>query len=117
MAIDCRQSKTATAFGCILAGEMISRKSSRRSPLAFSKIKASSFILDGEAVAVDAQGKPSFQMLQNRSSLPPGWSLAYYCFDLLHLNGEDLKHRPLQERRALLEKLLGKSGVLLSQSL
>jgi DNA ligase D-like protein (predicted ligase) len=82
-----------------------------------SKTKASSFILDGEAVAVDAQGKPSFQMLQNRSSLPPGWSLAYYCFDLLHLNGEDLKNHPLKERRGLLEGILGNSGVLLSQSL
>jgi ATP-dependent DNA ligase len=73
--------------------------------------------LDGEAVAVDEQGRPSFQMLQNRSSLPPGWSLVYYAFDLLHLNGKDLKGRPLKERRALLEKLLGNSGVLLSQSL
>jgi DNA ligase D-like protein (predicted ligase) len=82
-----------------------------------SKIDESSFVLDGEAVAVDAQGKPSFQMLQNRSSFPPGWSLVYYAFDLLHLNGKDLKARPLSERRALLEKLLGNSGVLLSQSL
>jgi DNA ligase D-like protein (predicted ligase) len=82
-----------------------------------SRIKASSFILDGEAVAVDEQGKPSFQMLQNRGSLPRGWSLAYYCFDLLHLNGEDLKNHPLKERRGLLEGILGDSGVLLSQSL
>jgi bifunctional non-homologous end joining protein LigD len=81
-----------------------------------SKIKESSFILDGEAVAVDEQGKPSFQILQNRASLPSGWSLAYYCFDLLHLNGQDLKGRPLRERRALLERLLGNSGVLFSQS-
>src|SRR5947209_5007429 len=57
---------------------------------AVSKINGS-FILDGEAVAVDAQGKPSFQMLENRSSLPPGWSLAYYAFDLLHLDSQDLK--------------------------
>ena len=82
-----------------------------------SNIKASSFILDGEAVAVDEHGKPSFQMLQNRASLPPGWNLTYYAFDLLHLNGQDLKDRPLKERRALLEKVLGDSGVLLSQSL
>ena len=71
-----------------------------------SKIKESSLILDGEAVVVDNQGKPSFQMLQNRSHLPSGWALVYYAFDLLHLNGADLKDRPLRERRALLEKLL-----------
>jgi bifunctional non-homologous end joining protein LigD len=82
-----------------------------------SQIKANSLVLDGEAVAVDEQGKPSFQMLQNRALLPRGWSLVYYAFDLLHLNGEDLKDRPLKERRALLEKVLGKSGVLFSQSL
>ena len=84
---------------------------------AVSKINASSAILDGEAVAVDPQGKPSFHMLQNRSSLPPGWSIAYYAFDLLHLDGQDLKDRPLRDRRALLAKVLGNSGVLLSQSL
>jgi bifunctional non-homologous end joining protein LigD len=82
-----------------------------------SRIKATSFILDGEAVAVDEQGRPSFQMLQNRSALPSGWSLVYYAFDLLHLNGKDLKARPLRERRALVEKVLGNSGVLMSQSL
>ena len=84
---------------------------------AVSRTKADSFVLDGEAVAVDSQGKPSFQMLQNRASLPSGWSLVYYAFDLLFLNGKDLKDQPLRERRALLEKLLAKSGVLFSQSL
>jgi bifunctional non-homologous end joining protein LigD len=84
---------------------------------AVSKVKATSLILDGEAVAVDAQGKPSFQMLQNRSSMPPGWSLVYYAFDLLHLDGKDLKDHPLRERRAPLETLFANSGVLLSQSL
>lgn len=82
-----------------------------------SKIRAPSVVLDGEAVAVDEHGKPSFQMLQNRASLPAGWQLAYYAFDLLHLNGQDLKGLPLKERRALLEGVLGNSGVLLSQSL
>jgi bifunctional non-homologous end joining protein LigD len=84
---------------------------------AVAKIGESSFILDGEAVVVDEHGKPSFQMLQNRASLPAGWNLVYYAFDLLNLNGQDLKDRPLSERRALLEKILGKSGVLLSRSL
>ncbi|HLH56539.1 MAG TPA: non-homologous end-joining DNA ligase [Verrucomicrobiae bacterium] len=81
------------------------------------RIKEHSFITDGEAVAVDKQGRPSFQMLQNRSSMPPGWSLAYYAFDLLQQNGKDLKDLPLRERRSLLEKVVGNSGVLLSQSL
>src|ERR1043166_5893073 len=84
---------------------------------AVSKIAESSFILDGEAVAVDEHGKPSFQMLQNHASLPPGWNLVYYVFDLLHLNGQDLKDLPLSERRALLEKLISNSGMLLAQSL
>lgn len=84
---------------------------------AVSKTKAASIILDGEAVVVDSQGKPSFQMLQNRSHLPSGWALVYYAFDLLHLNGADLKDRPLRERRTPLQKTLGNSGVRLSESL
>ena len=84
---------------------------------AVSKTKAGSLILDGEAVVVDNQGKPSFQMLQNRARLPSGWALVYYAFDLLHLNGADLKDRPLRDRRALLQKTLGTSGVRLSESL
>jgi bifunctional non-homologous end joining protein LigD len=88
-----------------------------RIAMSVSRIKENSFILDGEAVAVDEHGRPSFQMLQNRSSMPSGWSLAYYAFDLLQLNGKDLKDKPLKERRTLLEKVIGKSGVLLSQSL
>src|SRR5262245_12877920 len=51
-----------------------------------SKIRATSFVLDGEAVAVDPQGKPSFQMLQNRAALPRGWHLVYYAFDVLYLD-------------------------------
>jgi bifunctional non-homologous end joining protein LigD len=82
-----------------------------------SRIRAASVVLDGEAVAVDEQGKPSFQMLQNRALLPRGWLLVYYAFDLLHLNGQDVKSRPLRERRALLAKVLGSSGVLMSQTL
>src|SRR5215469_4953276 len=71
-----------------------------------SEINAGSLTLDGEAVVVDENGRPSFQMLQNRGHLPKGWSLLYYAFDLLHLDGKDLKDRPLRERRALLRKVL-----------
>jgi bifunctional non-homologous end joining protein LigD len=59
-------------------------------------------ILDGEIVALNADGHPSFQALQNYESGP----LAYYLFDLLALDGEDWTGRPLHERKARLQKLL-----------
>ena len=58
-----------------------------------------------------------FRCSKTAVRLPPGSSLVYYAFDLLQLNGKDLKDRPLKERRVLLEKVIGNSGVLLSQSL
>jgi bifunctional non-homologous end joining protein LigD len=71
-------------------------------------LKAESAIIDGEVVALDAKGLSSFQLLQARElgkSRPP---LAYYAFDLLELNGEDLKELPVEARKAKLEKLLKK---------
>jgi bifunctional non-homologous end joining protein LigD len=58
--------------------------------------------LDGEIVALDEQNRPSFQILQNYESGP----LAYYLFDLLMIDGKDWTSRPLEERKARLEKLL-----------
>jgi DNA ligase D-like protein (predicted ligase) len=84
---------------------------------AVSKINATTAVLDGEVVAVDSSGQPSFQILQNRARLPAGWHLAYYAFDLLHLNGKDLRFLALKERRAALEKVLEGSGVRFSSSL
>ena len=51
---------------------------------AVARVTACSAVLDGEVVAIDAKGRPSFQVLQNRSSVLPGWRLAFYAFDLLH---------------------------------
>ena len=56
---------------------------------AAAKVRASSAILDGEVVALDANGRPSFQALQHRSA-HPSYSIAYYAFDLLELDGRDL---------------------------
>jgi bifunctional non-homologous end joining protein LigD len=57
-------------------------------------------IVDGEIVALDETGRPSFNVLQNYNhSLTP---LQFYAFDLLHLAGENLRDRPLDERRELL---------------
>ena len=62
------------------------------------------FVLDGELVALDSQGRPSFQLMQN--SLSQSLPIYCYAFDLLHLNGKLLVKLPLSRRRELLEDLL-----------
>ncbi len=70
-------------------------------------IDAETAILDGEMVVVDSEGKPSFQMLQDIGhGLPPGAALVYYVFDLLYLNGSDLRGRPLIERKETLQRIV-----------
>src|SRR5687768_10801841 len=54
------------------------------------QLNARSAVLDGEIVAVDAHGKPSFQALQHRAA-HPGHAVVFYAFDLIHLDGEDLR--------------------------
>jgi bifunctional non-homologous end joining protein LigD len=62
-------------------------------------------VIDGEMVAFDESGRPSFNALQNAGSVPP--PTFYYVFDVLVLAGRDLMREPLDLRRALLqEKLL-----------
>jgi DNA ligase D-like protein (predicted ligase) len=83
---------------------------------AASKLRVERALLDGEVVAVDEHGRPSFQALQNRSS-HRGHVIAYYAFDLLHLNGEDLTVLPLEERKARLASVVKGSAILLSPAL
>ncbi len=62
-------------------------------------------LIDGEAVALDDKGKPSFQLLQ--STLKGGSAdLAFYAFDLLIDRGEDIRHLPNIERKERLAALL-----------
>src|SRR5262245_33821149 len=75
-----------------------------------------SVLLDGEVVAVDRNGMPSFQALQHRSAYPQH-RIAYYAFDVLYLEGENLMGRPLHERRRLLPEVVDDSGVLISETL
>ncbi len=82
---------------------------------AVSRIVAKSALVDGEIVALDAEGRPSFQGLHHWSL--EGLSLVYYVFDLLHLDGRDLTRLPLDERRAALRDVVDGSGVLLSEPL
>jgi bifunctional non-homologous end joining protein LigD len=62
-------------------------------------------IFDGEIVAVDEQGRPSFQLLQNRMGEPRPL-LLYYAFDLLYRDGFDLRGVALEQRKALLRNSL-----------
>jgi bifunctional non-homologous end joining protein LigD len=76
---------------------------------AASKLKVASALIDGEAVVLDADGRSSFQALQNALKGAPA-DIDYCAFDLLELDGEDLTQLPLTERKARLEKILPKGG-------
>src|SRR3954463_5779049 len=61
-------------------------------------------VVDGEIVAFDQEGRPSFNALQNYGSR--SGPVIYYVFDLLVLAGNDVRREPLQKRRELLEQKL-----------
>ncbi|HEY3861840.1 MAG TPA: non-homologous end-joining DNA ligase [Verrucomicrobiae bacterium] len=63
-------------------------------------------ILDGEIVALDAKGRSSFQLLQAYDLGEEKPAILYYVFDLLHLSGQNLRNRPLAERKELLRTAL-----------
>jgi len=58
-------------------------------------------VIDGEIVALDDAGRPSFQLLQNRQGTPRP-VLLYYAFDVLYRDGYDLRGVGLEQRKALL---------------
>jgi bifunctional non-homologous end joining protein LigD len=63
-------------------------------------------VLDGEVVVLDEHGRAQFQLLQNRGGSRKG-VLAYYVFDLLYLDGHDLRGLPLLRRKELLARIIG----------
>jgi bifunctional non-homologous end joining protein LigD len=73
---------------------------------AAAALPAKEAILDGEIVALDRAGVSSFQALQQGAAGEKGRSLAYVAFDLLFLDGRDLRSRPLIERKKALARLL-----------
>lgn len=75
---------------------------------ALSKMKINA-VLDGEIVALDKNGLPSFQLLQNYNYDHP---LIYYVFDVLYIDKKKISSLPLLERKLQLEKLLKKSDVI-----
>ena len=62
-------------------------------------------VLDGEVVVVDDQGKSHFQLLQNYQKSRAA-ALIYYVFDLLYMDGKDLRSQPLRQRKQTLATLL-----------
>ena len=85
---------------------------------AVSRVPATSAVIDGEVVALDAEGRPSFQALHH--STTAGLTAVFYAFDLLHLNGKDLTRAPLDDRRAALRQVVSATGdpaLLLSEPL
>jgi len=68
-------------------------------------------ILDGEVVALDTDGIPKFQYLQNFET-DPSHPLQYQVFDILYYNGYDLKAVGLAQRKAFLQKILPKNEVV-----
>jgi bifunctional non-homologous end joining protein LigD len=80
------------------------------------RLQADRAVVDGEIVAVDERGRPSFQALQHRSS-HPDHTIVFYAFDLLHLDSRDLTGAPLSERRSALARVLRDSGLLMSVDL
>jgi bifunctional non-homologous end joining protein LigD len=68
------------------------------------RLPAGTALLDGEVAAVLPNGATSFQALQRRAE--GGTPLVYFAFDLLHLDGWDLREVRLEERKEVLRRLL-----------
>lgn len=73
-------------------------------------------IIDGEIVAPNEDGTTDFSQLQRAlKASKPSDKLAMYCFDLLYLDGGDLRGLPLIERKTMLQKLIAKTDLLYSK--
>jgi bifunctional non-homologous end joining protein LigD len=78
-------------------------------------INAGSAIIDGEVVVPAANGTTDFSVLQNELK-GRSKKIVMVAFDLLYLNGYDLRRLPLFERKALLKKIIDKTDIQFSES-
>jgi ATP-dependent DNA ligase len=83
---------------------------------ALARLRAGSCIVDGEAVACGDDGIALFERIRHRRF---DSSVFMYAFDLIELNGDDLRREPLEWRKAALERLLARAehGVRLNEHL
>jgi bifunctional non-homologous end joining protein LigD len=82
----------------------------RRFPLiveALARLRSRSCIIDGEAVACDGNGVASFDLIRHYRAND---SVFLCAFDLIELNGDDLRHDPLEVRKATLASILAKAS-------
>ncbi len=70
------------------------------------RLQVEGAVLDGEVVVLDADGQSSFAKLQAAFDEGASYPLTYFVFDLLHLNGHNLRHEPLAVRKGILEQML-----------
>ena len=84
-------------------------------------IKAERAILDGEIAALDEDGRSSFSLMQQRTGIRDGGRrtasrrdipVLYYVFDLLYLDGYDLRRVPLEQRKDALARITDSTGAL-----
>ena len=84
-------------------------------------VRAKTAILDGEVVALDADGRASFSLMQQRTGFRPGGRRAaanagvpvlYYAFDLLYFDGGDWRRVPLEDRKRKLASLVAAGDVV-----
>ena len=83
---------------------------------AVNHLKVRSCLIDGEVVCCDERGLATFQLLRHRRNEPQAF---LYAFDLLELNGADLRREPIEVRKATLASILRQSrhGVRLNEHL
>jgi bifunctional non-homologous end joining protein LigD len=77
---------------------------------AVADLPANECVLDGEVVALDEQGRSSFQLLQALEVEGRKAPLRFYVFDLLQLNGKSLLELPVEQRKQVLAKVCEKVG-------
>src|SRR5438309_164822 len=73
-------------------------------------VNAEQAVLDGEVVALDDEGRPSFQLLQNRGKEPH--PMQYVVFDIVYFDGQRLFRVPLEDRKRLLRDIVRDSDLL-----
>ncbi len=76
---------------------------------ALKSLTKGSALIDGEIVAIDKEGRSNFSLL--KTGIAAAKPLKFYAFDLLEMDGQDLRGLPLSDRKERLEQLLGERDV------